>query len=98
MEHKYKQKEESFNVEIKADVTTEEQKKLINALGHIVTSNLCLLDTKLLNTCLNLLNAYTNELLSNIADYTSINDVELEPDVREKLEEFNNIYSFSQWK
>jgi len=95
MEHIYHKSSDDFSVEIKAEISIPEQEKLVNALGHMVTSNLCLKDTKLLNTCLNLINEYSKELLSNLADYSEVNEVDMDPEVRDKLDDFSSINNFS---
>lgn len=83
MNYKYKKNNKDFSIEIKANATTEEQKKLLESLGNVLTSNMHLLNTRLLNTCINLLNGYSKELLSNICDYASISQLELSQEVQE---------------
>lgn len=90
-----KETNNDFSVKITADVKNEDQKNFIEALGHMVIANISLMDTKLLNTCINLLNQYSKEVLSNIADFVSVNDIEVEPSIREKLEDFSNANNFT---
>jgi len=95
MQKTYKEVYNDFKIEITADAKTEEQQNFIEALGHMVIANISLMDTKLLNTCINLLNQYSKEVLSNIADFVSVNDIEVEPSIREKLEDFSNANNFT---
>lgn len=98
MNYEYNKKSDTFSVDIKVNINNEEDQKLVDSIGDIVVSNLCLLDTKLRNTCLNLLHEYTKKLLENLSDYASINDVELNEEARKIVDENCSYNEFCPWK
>lgn len=94
MEQEFEIKNEDFEIKIKAKVKNEEQKKHIQALINIMSTNLSLLDTDLLNTCVNLTHSYSSEILENISDYSFANNIEMDRETQDILDQFNRSYYF----
>jgi len=92
-----KETNNDFSVKITADVKNEDQKNFIEALGHMVIANISLKDNddKLLNNCINLLNKYSKEVLTMLANYVDNNDIKVKPSIRKRLEPFISENNFT---
>lgn len=94
MEHEFKIKKDDYEINIKVTVDNDEQKEFVDALGHVIVTNLSLLKTDLLNTCKNLTHSYSAEILENISDFSFVNNITLDDDAQNILDQHNRSNFF----